>query len=151
MAEKTVSVKGFVLGALAVGFMCGLAVASLLFTIGYRGEHQRFGKHLEQVNIDLDRTRTAQRDAAERARRLQEELAGITEYARNLEEGTRRASFRAGELTERLDGIIERSGELEHGIERAQTSLDDSRNLLGELGTLLLGLQTSSGTENPKP
>ena len=151
MPEKSVFFKSILPAAFAAGLVLGICACALFFTVGQRSERGRLTKRLEQVNIDLERTRSAQRDASERARRLQEELAGITEYARSLESGSRRSALRAGELTERLGSIIEFSGELEHGIERAQSSLNDSRVLVDELGTILRGIQVVGGTENTKP
>ena len=127
-------VLGFFLGTLGAGFRGG-----------DRGElRERF----EQVNRDLDTAISAQREAAERASRLQAELQGITEYARKLEEGTRRIEIRAGSIADQLDGIIDQSGELADGIDRAGDSLKESRILLDELGIVLRTVPGFGGTEN---
>ena len=135
--------------ALAAGLFVGFALGNL--GPGLRGYGRDYGpgnselrERLEQVNRDLSAAIDSQREAAERASRLQAELLGITEYARSLEEGARRAEERAGSLEARigvlsrhLDGIADQSVELSDGINRASSSLEESRVLLDELGTLL--------------
>jgi methyl-accepting chemotaxis protein len=145
--------KRFFIALLAfiAGILLGLVIGTL--GAGFRGSGKQsdsaeLRERLEQVNRDLFRAIDSQREAAERASRLQTELQGITDYARKLEEGTRRAEARAGSVADQLDGIIEQSGELADGINRASGSLEESRILLDELGTLLYGLQGDSGREN---
>ena len=122
-----------------------------LGTIRRNWESRELRQRLEQVNRDLRTAIDSQREAAERASRLQAELQGITEYARSLEAGTRRAEARAGNLADYLDGIADRSGELADGINRASDGLEESRILLDELGTLVRGLPGGGGRENQKP
>jgi len=145
-------------------YLVVVAVSMLIFGLvigiagaGIRGGRQRrdLSECLEQVNRDLLSAISSQREAAERASRLQTELLGITEYARNLEEGTRRLEeragyleARAGSLTDHLDGIIYRSVELADGINRASDNLEESRVLLDELGIVLFGLQGGGGRQN---
>jgi len=133
-------------------FIAGLAIGLIIGTLGpgFRRDGQ-LRERFEQVNRDLGAAIDSQREAAERAARLQTELQGITEYARILEEGTRRAEERTASLTEHLDGIIAQSGELADGINRASDSLEESRILIDELGTLLGALQANGGTENNRP
>jgi len=51
----------------------------------------------------------------------------------------------AEERTKRLEGALDRAlsagGDLERGIESAAESIDESRELLGELGTIIRHLQ----------
>ena len=133
-----------------IGLVLGIAMAALYFGRG-AGTSAELRERLEQVNRDLESAHAAQREAAERASRLQTELQGITEYARIIEAGTGRLEARAGNLAERLDGIIEQSGELTLGIDRAYDSLEESRILLGELGILLRALPGDRRTENHEP
>ena len=139
-------------------------IAGIVFTLilgalgtGFRGlwRHPDSGElkqRLEQVNRDLNTAIESQREAERRATRLQEELLGITEHARSIEEGARRAGARVedietrtGNLAEQLGGVIDRSGELAVGIKRASDSLEESRNLLDELGDILRGLPGNGG------
>ena len=122
---------------IAAGLIIGYATGTLGAKFRWAGESKQLRKHLEQVNRDLGAAIDSQREAGERASRLQEELQGITDYARSLEAGTRRAEARAGSIAKQLDGIIGQSGELRDGIDRASGSLEDSRLLIDELGTLL--------------
>ena len=133
-------------------------VLGILFGYLGAGIHTRFRSgngelhgYIEQVNRDLGAAIDSQREAAERASRLQADLRGITEYARNLEERsgqlaarTGSLEIRAGGLSEQLGGIIGQSGELTDGIIRAQDSLEESRVLLDELGTVLRRLPGGS-------
>jgi len=127
-----------------IAFIAGIAVGLALGAVGAGirrdGTSAELREHLEQVNRDLNTAIGAQREATERASRLQTELHGIRDYARSLEEGTRRVEARAGSLADKLDGIAERSGELTDGIKRASGSLEESRVLLDELGVILRGL-----------
>ena len=131
----------------AAGLILGLALGAL-GSIRRGGERRELRERLEQVNRDLRAAINSQREAADRASRLQAELQGITEHARSLETGTRRAQTRAESIAEHLNGIADRSGELADGINRASGSLEESRSLLDELGTLLRGLPGSGGTQN---
>ena len=137
----------FLLAAFAAGFVLALALGAL-GAIRSRGERRELRERLEQVNRDLRAAIDSQREAERRASGLQAELQGITEHARKLEEGTRRAETRAGSLAEQLSGIADRSGELSEGINRASGSLEESRVLLDELGTLLRILPGDSGKQN---
>jgi len=133
-------------------FIAGLALGFFIGALGGRSRgNGELGARLEQVNRDLSAAVESQREAAQRAARLQTELQGITDYARSLEEGTRRAEARTASIAEHLDGIIDQSGELADGINRAYDRIEESRILLDELGTLLLGLQGNGGTQNQKP
>jgi len=127
----------FVFLLFAASLVVGYAFGAFGAKFRWAGESERLRTYLEQVNRDLGAAIDSQREAGERASRLQEELQGITEYARSLEAGTRRAEARAGSLAKQLDGIIDQSGELRDGIDRASGSLEDSRLLIDELGTLL--------------
>ena len=135
----------------AVGYFLGYGYSS--FFAG-RGRHQLreriLTEHLEQVNSDLRAAHAAQREAAQRSARLQAELQRIAEYARSIETGTERIEARTGDLAERLDGIIEQSGKLTDGIDNAFDSLEESRILLGELGTILRSLPTGIRNTNPE-
>ena len=133
-------VLGFLFGTFGPGFFAGRPDSREL---------------LEQVNRDLDAAIESQREAAARAARLQTELQGVTEHARNLQEGIRRleagiGSFeaRTGNLALQLDGIINESGKLTDGINRAHDSLDESRILIDELGVIIRGLPGSIRQEN---
>ena len=136
-------------------FIAGLVLGLALGAFGARrrsgGERRELRDRLEQVNRDLGTAIGSQREAADRASRLQAELQGVTEHARSIEEGTRRAEARAGSLAQYLDGIIDQSGELADGINRAQGSLEESRVLLDELGTLVRLLPGIGGRENQIP
>ena len=140
-----------VLFALLV-FILGLVFGFVFGTYGAGSRHRstaaELTERLEQVNRDLGTAISSQREAAERAFRLQTELQGITEYARSLEAGTRRAEVRIEVLADYLNGAVDQSGELADGINRASDSLEESRILLDELGTILLSLPGSSGREN---
>ena len=132
-------------------------MAAFFFGMG-SGESGEPRERLEQVNRDLGSALDSQREAAERASRLQTELQGITDYARSIEAGAGRLEARAGNieartesLAERLDGIIEQSGELALGIGRATDSLEESRILLDELGILLRSLPTDRRIDNFDP
>jgi chromosome segregation ATPase len=133
-----------------VGLVLGASGTAFYFRRG-AGESRELRERFEQVNRDLGSALAAQREAAERAARLQTELQGITNYARSIEAGTGRIETRAANLTERLDGAIVQSGELFLGIDRASDSLEESRVLLVELGTLIRTLPGDRGAENPKP
>ena len=140
------------------GLVLGFALGTLGFGIRENRERRDLRKRLEQVNRDLRTAIDSQREAAERASRLQAELQGITDHARILEEGTRRIEARAGNLeartgnlAEQLGGIADRSGELADGISRSSGSLEESRILLDELGTLLRRLPAGSGKEDQQP
>ena len=140
----------YLLFAFIAGFALCLSISSLAAGFGRYNEGRELRACLEQVTRDLSSAVESQREAAERAFRLQTELQGITEYARILEEGTRQLEARAldleargGSLAEQLDRIIEQSGELTDGINRAYDSLEESRVLLDELGTLLRSLPSN--------
>ena len=143
----------YVFAVFAAGLVLGFAAGALGAGISWTGKRPDSGEsaerkqRLEQVNRDLGAAIDSQREAAERASRLQTELQGVTEHARNLEEGTRRLEARAGgletrtgTLAEQLDGIIDQSGELADGINRASGNLEESRILLDELGAILRNL-----------
>ena len=158
MREKLLNGKIF-LFILCVVFAAGIVLGAALGALGAgrRGNSERNDLRylLEQVNGDLRTTIESQREAADRAARLQAELQGITEYARKLEEGAGRLESRtgdietrAGNLSQQLDGIIDQSGELAEGINRASGSLEESRILLDELGIVLRGLQGNNGKQN---
>jgi predicted nuclease with TOPRIM domain len=138
----------------SVGLVFGIASSAFFFGIragkpGAGDSELKF--RLEQVNRDLESALHAQREAADRASRLQAELQGITDYARIIEAGTGRLEAGAGILADRLHGIIEQSGELADGIDRAVDSIEESRILLGELGTILRSISSDSGTEDFAP
>jgi len=128
-------------------FIAGIVLGLVLPNLASRffrkggGDSAELRERFEQVNRDLRAAIDAQREAERRAARLQTELQGLAEQARSIEEGTRRAETRAGGIAAQLDGAIAQSGELADGIGRASDSLEDSRVLLDELGTILRGLQ----------
>jgi len=128
-------------------FVAGIVLGIVLTNLGPGflrkggGDSAELRKRFEQVNRDLRSAIESQREAERRAARLQTELQGLADQARSIEEGTRRAETRAGGIAEQLDGIITQSGELTEGIGRASDSLEDSRVLLDELGTILRSLQ----------
>jgi len=128
-------------------FIAGIVLGVVLSNLGPRlfrkstGDSAELRERFEQVNRDLKSALDSQREAERRAARLQTELQGLADQARSIEEGTRRAESRAGGIAEQLDGIITQSGELSDGIGRASDSLEDSRVLLDELGSILRGLQ----------
>jgi len=145
----------FILFALIAGFVFGLFIG----TYSARSFFERSGSgelraRFEQVNRDLGTAVDSQREAAERASRLQAELRLLTEHARDLEMGIRRLEAgvgnfetrtgnleaRTGILAAQLDLIVDESGELADGIIRAQDSLEESRILLDELGIVLRSL-----------
>jgi len=136
-------------------FIVGLAIGLAWGTIGakfrWTNERKQLAEHLEQVNRDLNAAIGSQREASIRASRLQEELQGVTYYARSLETGTRNAEARAGSIAKQLDGIIVQSGELADGINRASGSLEESRLLIDELGTIVRLLPGGSGKTNQYP
>ena len=147
-----------------LAFVAGLALGVFLGALGAgimgigrldSGETTELRERLEQVNRDIGTAVDAQREAAERASRLQTELQGVTDHARIIEEGTRGlaartgiAETRSGDLAEQLGGIIDQSGELTDGINRASGSLEESRVLLAELGIILRGLPGIGGKED---
>ena len=137
----------FFIAVLVFGFYAGILGAGASAKSGSND----LGKRLEQVNSDLGAAIQSQREAGDRAARLQEELRFVTEYARILEEGSGKLAARtdslearAGNLSDQLSGIESLSGELTSGIIRAQDSLEESRILLDELGTVLRGLPGGS-------
>jgi chromosome segregation ATPase len=130
---------------LVLGLFFGNFGAGFFFGRSSSGELR---ERLEQVTRDLDAAIGSQREAAERASRLQTELRFLTEHARNLEEGIRRFETRTGSLAVQLDGIIDESGKLADGISRAQDSLEESRLLLDELGIIIRGLPGNLAKEN---
>ena len=139
-------------------FIAGLVLGLAIGTAGSIRRNEELKSHLEQVNRDLDSAIDSQREAAERASRLQKELNGITEYARSIEAGTRKAQERTGNLeagaeslAEQLDGVANRWGELADGIRRASGSLEENRILLNELGNIIHNLPYDSGKQNPQP
>jgi predicted nuclease with TOPRIM domain len=145
----------FVIFIFGASLVFGFAITALFFGIrtgkSIPGESAELKRSLEQVNRDLESALAAQREASERASRLQAELQGITEHARIIEAGTGRLEAGVGILADRLSGAIEQSGELADGIDRAADSIEESRVLLSELGTILRSLSAGSGTENLAP
>jgi len=139
-----------VLFVFIAGAFLGLAMGAFCpeFCFGRLSSSAELRKHLEQANRDLLTAIDSQREAAERASKLQAELQGITEYARELERGTRYAEARAESLADKLSGAISQSGELRDGINRAHHSLAESRILLDELGNILRGVPGNIGKEN---
>ena len=140
--------KALYLILIIFAFLGGLALGALGAGFGGSGGRKELRERIEQVTRDLNAALESQREAAVRASKLQTELQGITDHARSLEEGTRRAEARAGSLAQQLDGIIDQSGELSDGINRASDSLEESRILLDELGTLLRSLPGVNRKEN---
>jgi len=133
----------FIVG-LALGLFLGLKGPGFFRSRGRTDADLR--ERFEQVSRDLKSAIDAQREAERRAtrlqaERLQAELQGIADQARIVEEGTRRAQGRADSIAGQLDVIIDQSGELSSRINRASTSLEESRILLDELGTVVRGLQ----------
>ena len=147
-AKKTFFV---VLFTLVAGIVLGIFLANFSSRFfARRTTDGELRERLEQVNRDLGAAIESQREAAERAARLQTELQGVTEHARNLEAGIRRleagigsAEARTGNLAVQLDGIIDESGKLTDGINRAHGSLEESRLLIDELGVIIRGLPGS--------
>jgi len=128
---------GLVLGALAAGLCLGGRNSA------GRGELRRLAAQAER---DLGEARDAQRDAQERALRLEEELRRIAGYAREIESRSGNAEIGAGGIADGLDGAVGAAESLGEGIGRAEDSLEESGRLLTELGSILRGLQTGSGT-----
>ena len=122
-------VLGFFLGTKGTGF----------FRRGSTDTELR--ERFEQASRDLQSAIESQREAERRASRLQTELQGIAEQARNIEAGARSAEARAVSVAEQLDLIISESGELADGINRASGSLEESRILIDELGDIVRSLQ----------
>ena len=149
-AKKSFFMVLFALVAgLALGFFFG--TFGVRFFAG-RSDSGELRERFEQVNRDLGAAIESQREASARAIRLQTELKGVTDYARDLEEGIRRLEAgigifeaRTGSLALQLDGIIDESGKLADGINRANDSLEESRLLLDELGEIIRGLPGSFG------
>ena len=141
----------FICAAFGIGLVLGLTLGAFRSGIRSSGERREFRERLEQVNRDLGTAIESQREAAERASRLQTELQGITDHARSIEEGTRDAEARAGSLAQHLGGIADKSGELADGINRASDSLEESRILLDELGTIIRGLPGDGGKTSQRP
>jgi len=146
-AKKLLTLILFFGAGLAVGLIFGNFSAEHSGS----GEHKQLREHLEQVNRDLASAINSQREAAQRATKLQEELYGITDYARRIEAGTGRAEERAGSLTQRLDRIIDQSGVLADGINSASGSLAESRILIDELGIILRSVPGGNRKENQEP
>ena len=141
--EKQLNVKKpspYILFAFLAGLVIGLALWAFGSGISGSANRRELRERLEQVNRDLNAAIDSQREAERRASRLQEELQGIADHARSLEEGTGRAEGRAGNLAQQLNGIINQNGELADGINRASGSLEESRILINELGILLRSL-----------
>ena len=139
-------------------FAAGLVLGYSVGNIGSVSSSRELRKRLEQVNRDFGTAIESQREAAERASRLQTELNGVTEYARKIEAGTRKAQERTGNLEAgaeglagQLDGIAIRSGELADGIRRTSDSLEENRNLLNELRAIVFSIPQDSGDKNTKP
>jgi len=137
--------------ALAAALVLGLFLGALGSRIMGSGESAELRERFEQVNRDLRTAIDSEREAAERAAGLQTELQGITDHARILEAGTQRLEARTGNLAKQLDGIAHQSGELADGIGRASDSLEESRILLDELGTILRGLPAGGGKQDQRP
>ncbi len=143
-------------------FVCGLVFGALgtALVSGYRNaaELRELGERADQVGRDLDQARLAQRDAQDRAGRLQEELGRLGSLARDLEIRTgqsevraRRIDSGAGQLALGIERARDQCGELGEGIARAQGSAEESGLLLAELGSILRGLQDDGGNQNPLP
>lgn len=140
---------------LAAGFIAGLLVGGLsvgLF-LARRADYDRDTLRQRAVAAyrDLDQARQAQRDAQERAGRIAEELDRIREYALRVEDRARQAQNRVGVLTEYLDRAGTECDAVTAGIGRAQNSLDESGNLLAELGAILYRVQDRGGTATIGP
>lgn len=137
---------------LLFAFCCGLAVgflaAALCFTLG---PQRSAGERAASLTRNIDEAHRAQRDAEERALQLQTELARITAYAHDIENRARTVEERINSLTDTFGGAVTISVELGAGIERAQDSLETSRDLLTELGTILGNLQERNGTPDHGP
>jgi len=113
-------------------FVLGLSLGSLA-GYGNWGGRRELTERFEQVTRDLASAVESQREASDRAARLQTELQGLNDYAGRIQDGTR-------SLADQLDRIIDHSGELSDGISRAYDSLEESRILLDELGTIIRSL-----------
>ena len=127
-------------------FILGLVFGLVLAYFGSRYWRGRttdteLRERLEQVSRDLQSAIESQREAERRASRLQSELQGIADQARFISEGTRRVEERAGNIAEQLDGAAFQSGELTDRINSASSSLEESRILVDELGTLVRSIQ----------
>jgi hypothetical protein len=138
--RKTVALFVFV-----CGFALGLGAAALWFTRG------KLGTGTDATARNINEAQRAQREAEERAGRLQEELDRIAGYARDIEERTRTVETGISALAEQLDGASYQGGAVRAGIERAQNGLEESGELLGELRLILHGLQDSGGSADIAP
>lgn len=133
------------------GFIAGASTSWILLARHYRIERNELSDRAVQAYRDLREARGAQRDAQERAVRLQEELGRLADYAGTIEARAKRAEDRAVSLGELVRNAQDECGEVQAGIGRAQDSIDESGELIAELGDLVRGLQTKSGTGDSKP
>lgn len=133
------------------GFIAGASASWILLARHYRLERNELSDRAVQAYRDLWEARSAQRDAQERAVRLQEELGRLADYAADIETRARKAEDRAIDLVGSIRNAQDECGELQKGIGRAQSSIDESGILIAELGNLLRSLQTAGGTTDRKP
>lgn len=129
-------------------FVCGLVLGMLVSAVVFGQRSERVlaavRERAEQAAGDLREARTAQQLAQERAGRLQEELARIGADAGSLQD-------RTGKLAAELERISADCAQLTDGIGRAQERVDESGNLIAELGSFVQGLQGRDGEATERP
>jgi len=139
------------IGVFIAGLVLGALGASVLLAGRYGRQRDDLRLRAVAAYRDLDQARRAQRDAQERAGKLEAELGELVRYARSLEDGSQAAERRAGILADHLDQARFDSGELQDDIERAAESLGASGDLLTELGSILRSVQERSGDRAASP
>jgi chromosome segregation ATPase len=113
-----------------------------------RGKDSDLQVRTDAVNRDIEAARSGEREAKERAEKLQGELSRITEDARILEQRNRELAERTGKVETDLKRALERIKSLTRGIDNASASATESGNLIDELGKLLLGIQDRGGKKD---
>ena len=130
-------IAGFFLGVFLVGFVHGNRNSGALAELEVRAH---------AAGADLAAARVSQRDAQQRAERLETELGRISALAREFEARAVKSEQRAGSLSAALDRARADCGELGDGIARAQNRADESGILIAEFGNIVRGIQERGGS-----
>ncbi|WP_304224337.1 hypothetical protein [Gracilinema caldarium] len=134
-----------VVAAFIVGCMVGVLAAGFYFWRRTSSDREELRERALAAYRDLDTARKAQRDAQERAGKLQEELICIREQAYRIENRARNAADRTGSIADQLDRAQTTCTDIARGIDTAEGLLAENGKLLEELGTILQRVQTSGG------
>lgn len=135
-----------VLAAFLVGCMVGALAAGFYFLRRTSRDREELRERALAAYRDLDTARKAQRDAQERAGKLQEELLRIRDEAYRIENRARTAANRTGSIADQIDRAQTTCSDITRGINTAEGLLAENGKLLEELGTILQRVQTSGGT-----